>query len=67
MLKKRLAESKRSIKFSCDYEDISMIYGNDVQKECERLRKNMDTDIDQLNYLVWCLKNRDAVKEKFSF
>ena len=65
MLKKRLAESKQSIKTSYDYCDNSMVFGNDVSNECENHREIMNTDIDQLTYLIWCLKNRDAIKEMF--
>ena len=65
MLKKRLAESKQSIKTSYAYADNSMIFGNDVSKECENHRAVMNRDIEQLNYLIWCLKNQDAIKEMF--
>lgn len=65
MLKKRLAESKQSIKTSYDYADNSLIFGNDVSKECENHRVIMNRDIEQLNYLIWCLKNQDAIKEMF--
>ena len=65
MLKKRLAESKQSINTSYSYCDNAMVFGDDVSKECENHRAIMNTDIDQLTYLIWCLKNRDAIKEMF--
>lgn len=65
MLKKRLAESKKSIQTSYNYADNYLVFGNDVYEECENHRQIMNRDIDQLNYLIWCLKNRDAIKEMF--
>ena len=64
MLKKRLAESKQSINVSYQFEEMVNVMGGDNSKEYTH-RKNMQTDIDQLNYLIWCLKNRDAIKEMF--
>ena len=65
MLKHRLSESKQSIKTSYMYCDNSMIYGEDVSKECKNHRAIMKTDIDQLTFLIFCLKNKDAIKEMF--
>ena len=64
MLKKRLAESQQSINVSHQFEEMVNVMGGDNSKEYTH-RKNMQTDIDQLNYLIWCLKNRDAIKEMF--
>jgi hypothetical protein len=65
MLKKRLAESKQSIQLSYAYADNSMMFGNDVSEECENHREIMKRDIDELKFLIWCVKNRDAIKEIF--
>lgn len=59
MLKKRLAECKRSIQVSYDYADNSQVYGIDVSEECEKHRELMNRDIDQLEYLIGCLKSRN--------
>jgi len=66
MLNKRLSESKRMLKHSIDYNDMVNVMGGnyDEQKE-NQFKANMQTDIDQLIYIIWCLKNRDAIKEMF--
>ena len=64
MLKKRLAESQQLINISNQFEEMVNVMGGDNSKEHTH-RKNMQTDIDQLKYLIWCLKNRDAIKEMF--
>ena len=57
MLKKRLAESKHSINVSYEYEDLVNILGGDNSKEPQH-RKNMQKDIDELDFLITCLKER---------
>ena len=64
MLKKRLAESQQSINVSHQFEEMVNVKGGDNSKEYTH-RKNMQSDIYQLNYLIWCLKNRHAIKEIF--
>lgn len=54
-LKKRLAESKHEINVSYQYEDLVNVYGGDNSKE-EQHRINLKTDIDELEYLIKCLK-----------
>ena len=57
MLKKRLAESKHSINVSYEYEDLVNVLGGDNSKEPQH-RKNMQKDIDELEFLITCLKDR---------
>jgi hypothetical protein len=57
MLKKRLAESKHSINVSYQYEDLVNVLGGDDSKELQH-RKNMEKDIDELEFLITCLKER---------
>jgi len=66
MLKKRLAESKRSVQTSYDYQDTSSVYGNDVTNECESHRDIMNRDIQQLEFLIYCLKNMDDIKKNLN-
>jgi len=55
MLTKRLAESRRSIKTSYDYEDMVNAMGVYNPKEPQH-RINMQTDIEQLEFLITQLK-----------
>jgi hypothetical protein len=55
MLKKRLAESKHSIKVSYEYEDLVNVLGGENSKEKQH-RINMEKDIDELNFLITALK-----------
>jgi hypothetical protein len=57
MLKKRLAESKYTINVSYQYEDLINVLGGDNSKEPQH-RKNMEKDINELEFLITCLKER---------
>lgn len=57
MLKKRLSESKHSIKISHEYEHLVNVLGGDNSNESQH-RKNMQTDIDELEFVINCLKNK---------
>lgn len=57
MLKKRLAESKHSINVSHQYEDLVNVLGGDNSNELQH-RKNMQKDINELEFLITCLKER---------
>ena len=65
MLTKRLAESKLSLKLSAEYNDLTDVLGGIVAdpKTEEQYRKNKLKDIEEIEYLLHCLKNRT----KFSF
>lgn len=60
MLRKRLAESKRAITTSYQYEHLVNILGGNNEKE-PQYRQNMKKDIEELEYLIWCLQNRDRI------
>lgn len=60
MLRKRLAESKRSITISYQYEHFVNVLGGNNEKEPQH-RENMKKDIEELEFLIYCLKNRDAI------
>lgn len=66
MLKKRLAESKSSINVSYRFEDLSNVYGSDCSKE-EQLRINLQKDIEELEYLINCLKYKENIQELIKF
>jgi hypothetical protein len=58
MLNKRLSESKHSINVSHQYEDLVNVLGGDNSKEKQH-RINMQNDINELEYLITCLKERN--------
>lgn len=58
LLKKRLGESKRAYAASYEYEDLVNVLGGDNSKE-PQFRENMKKDIEQLEYLLRCLKLRE--------
>jgi hypothetical protein len=58
MLNKRLSESKHSINVSHQYEDMVNVLGGDNSKEKQH-RINMQNDINELEYLITCLKERN--------
>lgn len=58
MLNKRLSESKHSINVSHQYEDLVNVLGGDNSKEKQH-RINMQKDINELEYLITCLKERN--------
>ena len=60
MLMQRLAESKKSVTASYQYEDLVNVLGGDNSKELQH-RQNMGTDIEKLEFLIYCLKNRDKI------
>ena len=60
MLRKRLAESKRSITTSYQYEDLGNVLGGNNSRGPQH-RLNMQKDIEELEFLIYCLKNRDAI------
>ena len=60
MLRQRLSESKRSISSSYQYEDLVNVLGGDNSKEPQH-RQNMKQDIDELEFLIYCLKNRGRI------
>ena len=60
MLRQRLAETKRIISSSYQYEDLVNVLGGDNSKESQH-RQNMNKDIDELEFLIYCLKNRDRI------
>lgn len=60
MLRQKLAETKRGISSSHQYEDFVNILGGDNSKESQ-YRKNMETDINELEFLIYCLKNKDKI------
>lgn len=55
MLRQRLAESKRSINVSYQYEHMVDVMGGDNSKEPQH-RVNMEKDIEQLEFLISKLK-----------
>ena len=59
MLNKRLAESKQSLKTSHHYEDLVNVLGGDNSKESQH-RKNMETDIRQLEICIKALKDAET-------
>lgn len=61
MLKRRLAESKSIKKYNDTLADMSEVYGDEYHyyKQRERTAKNMNTDIEQLEYLIRCLKDKN--------
>ena len=56
MLKKRLAESKFSIKTSYQFEDLVQVYGGD-SSQVNQHRINMQKDVNELEFLIKCLKD----------
>ena len=61
MLKQRLAESNHSIIISHQDEDFVNVLGGDNSKE-DQHRTNMRKDIEDLNFLLFCLKHRQAIE-----
>ena len=61
MLKQRLVESKRSIQVSERYEDLVNVMGGDNSKESQH-RINMQKDIEDLNFLLFCIENKEAIE-----
>lgn len=59
MLTKRLAESKRSINTSYQFEDLVDVLGGDNSKEPQH-RINMKKDIEQLEFLISALKDTNT-------
>lgn len=58
MLKKRLTESKTSLQASVYYEEMTNVYGGMWNKKVEdQFRKNMVTDVEQLESLIAYLKS----------
>ena len=55
MLTQRLAESKRGLRISYDYEDMVNVMGGDNSQE-PQYRINMQKDINELEFLLAQLK-----------
>lgn len=63
MLKNRLAESKRDIKTSHCFDELHSVYGG-LDRDSEAFRRSMETDIDQLRFLIWCIENREKIERR---
>jgi hypothetical protein len=63
-LKKRLSEAKRFLNYAPHYNDlVNVLGGNMIESQAEL---NAKTDIQQLEFLLWCLDNKKTIEEKFS-
>ncbi len=60
MLRKRLRDQKAGLELSNEYEDMVEKFGS--VNPGEQYRINLLTDIQQLEFLIWCLKNQEAIE-----
>jgi hypothetical protein len=68
MLKNRLEESKKNLKASYEYDEMTTVMGGTYDEEIENnLRKNMQNDIKQLEFILFFHKNNNNILLKFIF
>ena len=64
-LNKRLSESKHSLKANSHYVDLVNVLGGIYDEDIEsQFEINMKTDIDQIEFVLWCLDNRDSIENR---
>jgi hypothetical protein len=74
-LKKRLSESKSSLNYSQKSswvdDDMFSIYGypqghneESVKRRTEQYELNLKNDIEQIEFILWCLDNRENIDSR---
>lgn len=58
-LRKELHNLKVGVTSSFIYEDMLL---SDSNKNDEQFRVNLKNDIKQVEFLIWCLKNQEAIE-----